>query len=109
MRNSLLDLDALIAARQWAADHGAEQPDDRMLIAYGEIIQAKALDDAARAASKIGQRIRDQANEKTGDDRKWKHAQAAGASLVAIKLIELSAGIGLLESDAGPNPPAGEA
>lgn len=28
-------LDAAVAARAWAAEHGHQQPDDRMLAAYG--------------------------------------------------------------------------
>lgn len=37
-------MDALIAARQWATEHGHPQPDDRMLAAYGRALLLEAAD-----------------------------------------------------------------
>lgn len=39
MPNELNNLNGFVAARQWAAEHGHEQPDDRMLMAYGAVLR----------------------------------------------------------------------
>jgi hypothetical protein len=48
--------------------------------------------DAASAAGEIANRLRNKAEEKSGEDRKHWHAMSAGARLVAVKLIELADG-----------------
>ncbi len=48
-----LDPDALAAARTWAAEHGHQQPDDRMLAAYGQMIAARAAEQERERGASI--------------------------------------------------------
>jgi hypothetical protein len=86
-------------AREWAAVHGHQQPDDRMIddvvAAVLAIVERDRSDEpgltrAANAARRIADRFDEQAKGKTGAERIEKLSQAIGARLVAIRLIELA-------------------
>lgn len=86
-------------AREWAAAHGHQQPDDRMiddvLSAVLAIVERDRSDEpglmrAANAARRIADRLDEQAKSKSGACRVAKLAQAIGARLVVVRLIELA-------------------
>lgn len=55
----LLDPAALHAARQWAETHDHQQPDDRMLAAYGQVIAVRAAEaERERIADAITDNVR---------------------------------------------------
>lgn len=75
--------------------------------------RGKTFMEAAEESRKIAERLRDQADRSTGDDRKLKIAMSAGARLVAVRLTELAdwADVDAKQDTTGtaPNPTPGGA